>query len=65
MLKTLVHIQDAALLPDDTMLVSLDAPDGIDVDVVQLAELPADGAAIRIRHDSAAMLGSALGRPAS
>ena len=55
-LESLVHIQDAALLPDDTILVSLDAPDGIDVDVVQLGELPtgwrSDQRTTRLRGDA-------------
>ena len=55
-LERLVHIQDAALLPDDTMLVSLEAPDGIDVDVVQLGELPtgwrSDQRTTRLRGDA-------------
>lgn len=55
-LERLVHIQDTALLPDDTMLVSLEAPDGIDVDVVQLGELPtgwrSDQRSTRLRGDA-------------
>ena len=41
-LERLVHIQDAGLLPDDTMLVSLDVPDGTAVEVVRLRSLPTD-----------------------
>ena len=41
-LERLVHIQDAGLLPDETMLVSLDVPDGTAVEAIRLRSLPTD-----------------------
>ena len=40
-LEKLVHIDDALLLPDDTMLVCYDVPDDVTVDVSPLHGLPA------------------------
>ena len=39
-LEKLVHIEDASLLPDDTMLVRYDVPDGLRVDESPLEDLP-------------------------
>ena len=39
-LEKLVHVEDAGLLPDDTMLVRYYVPDDLHVEESQLAELP-------------------------
>ena len=39
-LEKLVHIDDAALLPDEMMLVRYDAPDALNVEEVPLDSLP-------------------------
>lgn len=41
-LEKLVHIEEPDLLPDDTMLIRYDAPDGLQVEERLLADLPAD-----------------------
>ena len=45
-LEKLVHIEDANLLPDDTMLVRYDVPDEVAVDVTRLGDLPPDWRAV-------------------
>ena len=62
-LEKLVHVEDAGLLPDDTMLIRYHAPDGVRVEESRLAELPENW-----RHDQllTRRLGSAwLDRAAS
>ena len=39
-LEKLVHVEDAGLLPDDTMLIRYHAPDDLRVEESRLAELP-------------------------
>ena len=39
-LEKLVHVEDVGLLPDDTMLVSYNAPDDLRVEEAPLADLP-------------------------
>lgn len=39
-LEKLVHVEDAGLLPDDTMLIRYHAPDDLHVQESRLAELP-------------------------
>ena len=41
-LEKLVHVEDAALLPDDTMLIRYDVPDDLRVEESRLADLPED-----------------------
>ncbi len=40
LLEKLVHIDDLALIPDDTMLVRYDAPDDIESEEARLEDLP-------------------------
>ncbi len=40
LLERLVHIDDMALLPDDTMLVRYEAPDDITIEEFRLEDLP-------------------------
>ena len=42
LLERLVHIEDAGLLPDDTVLVRYDVPDDLRVEESLLADLPGD-----------------------
>ena len=39
-LEKLVHVEDTGLLPDDTMLIRYDVPDGVRVEESRLGELP-------------------------
>ena len=39
-LEKLVHVEDADLLPDDTMLIRYDVPDDLQVEECRLADLP-------------------------
>ena len=39
-LQKLVHVEDADLLPDDTILIRYDVPDDLRVEESQLADLP-------------------------
>ena len=41
-LEKLAHVEDADLLPDDTMLIRYDVPDDLRVEESQLADLPED-----------------------
>lgn len=41
-LEKLVHVEDADLLPDDTMLIRYDVPDDLHVEESRLADLPED-----------------------
>ena len=41
-LEKLVHVEDTGLLPDDTMLIRYDVPDGLRVEESRLGELPED-----------------------
>ena len=41
-LEKLLHVEDADLLPDDTMLIRYDAPDDLAVEDSQLDDLPED-----------------------
>ena len=45
-LEKLVHIEDASLLPDDTMLVRYDVPDDVEFDVTRLGDLPPEWRAV-------------------
>ena len=40
LLEKLVHVEDASLLPDDTMLIRYHAPDDLRVEEARLAALP-------------------------
>ena len=42
LLEKLVHIDDVALIPDDTMLVRYDVPDDFGIENLRLADLPDD-----------------------
>ena len=40
LLEKLVHLEDASLIPDRTVLVRYDAPDNIGIEEISLADLP-------------------------
>ena len=42
LLEKIVHVEDTALLPDDTMLIRYDVPDDLRVEESRLVELPED-----------------------